>query len=421
MQATGKPVDCEVLVFGAGIAGMAAALGCARAGYRTTLAGRDAQAAPGAPAPGWDARIYALSESSRRLLERIGVWSALDAARVAPVYDMRVFPAASERAGARDELHFSAYRSRRPALAWIVEERNLSGALRAALGFSDVLRVDAQAESLELDADPQRAQLRTLEGRRLRARCILAADGADSPLRTMAGLPMTEHVYPQRAVVLNVDASRAHRDTAWQWFGEHGVLALLPLPAGDDPQWPGRASIVWSAPSALAERLLAEDAQEVADRVAGLSGGALGRLHPIGTQRGFALRRRTVDPIIAPRFALIGDAAHVVHPLAGQGLNLGLADVADWLDVLAEAGESARPGRGDPGAWLLLRRWARRRAEPVAAMRTVTDLLQRLHDAEFVESLGMLGPIVDGARRIGWRGIARSSFLQRQLVERALG
>ena len=421
MNDSARPVDCEILVAGAGVAGMAAALGCAQAGYRTVLTGRDAEAAPPPASQEWDARIYALSGASKALLERLSVWQALDAARIQPVYDMRVFPRAGLAAGDRDELQFSAYKAARPALAWIIEERNLVRALRSALGFSKLRRIEAGIVALELDADPNRAELRTDDDRRLRARCILAADGADSPLRSLAGLAMTERVYPQHAVVLNFDCTRAHRDTAWQWFGEHGVLAMLPLAPGDDPAWPGRCSIVWSAPQLTAQAMLEAGGEVIAAEVGRLSAGVLGDLQPIGSPRGFPLRCRTVDPMIAPRLALIGDAAHVVHPLAGQGLNLGLGDVADWLDMLANAGPSARPGKGDPGAWLLLRRWARMRAEPVAAMRAVTDGLQRLHDTEWLASLGLAGRALGVVGGIGWRGVARSGFIKDRLVSRAIG
>lgn len=416
-----RPVDCEILVAGAGVAGMAAALGCAQAGYRTVLTGRDAQAAPPSATAEWDARVYALSEGSRELLEKLGVWQALDAARLQPVYDMRVYPKPGIGPGDRDELHFSAYKAARPTLAWIIEERNLVRALRAALGFAKLRRIEAEITALELDADPNHAELRAADGRRLRARCVLAADGADSPLRSMAGLAMVERVYPQHAVVLNFDCAQPHRDTAWQWFGAHGVLALLPLPPGDDPAWPGRCSIVWSAPKLTAQAMLEAGPEVIAAEVGRISGGVLGELLPIGSPRGFPLRCRIVDPMIAPRLALIGDAAHVVHPLAGQGLNLGLGDVADWLDMLADAGPAARPGKGDPGAWLLLRRWARMRAEPVAAMRAVTDGLQRLHDPEWIASLGLAGRALDFVRGIGWRGVARSGFLKHRLVGRAIG
>ncbi len=421
MTDSSRPVDCEILVAGAGVTGMAAALGCAQAGYRTVLTGRDAQAAPPPATAEWDSRIYALSEGSKALLERLGVWQALDAARLQPVYDMRVYSKPGIGPGDRDELHFSAYKAARPTLAWIVEERNLVRALRTALGFAKLRRIDGEVGSLELDADPYHAELRTTDGRCMRARCILAADGADSPLRSLAGLPVVERVYPQHAIVLNFDCARSHRDTAWQWFGEHGILALLPLPPGDDPAWPGRCSIVWSAPKLTAHAMLEAGPEVIATEVGRISGSVLGELLPIGSPRGFPLRCRISKPMIAPRLALMGDAAHVVHPLAGQGLNLGLGDVADWLDMLANAGPAAQPGKGDPGAWLLLRRWARMRAEPVAAMRAVTDGLQRIHDPEWIASLGLAGRALDFVRGVGWRGVARSGFLKHRLVARAIG
>lgn len=416
-------MPADVAVVGRGAVGLAAALALSRAGLRATLIGAPPVADAGGEIDPWDLRVFALSPATRALLESIGVWHALDAARVAPVYDMRVYPAFGSD---RDALHFSAYEARVEALAWIVEQRNLLGALGQAVRFAGLPVLEERFDGI--DADPgalQRAPdavpestipLRLEGGRRLSARLLVGADGAGSRVRESAGLRWSVSDYPQRAVVAHFDTERPHRDIAWQWFGRDGILALLPLPAATGAGAPqGRVSMVWSAPHELADALLAMSPGELAQRVQQAAGSALGAMTTISRAQAFALRLGRAGSMIGQRVALVGDAAHLVHPLAGQGMNLGFGDVA----VLARLMRERDPG-SDPGDRLLLRRYARARAEPVAAMRNATDALQRLFDPTRRPAPAALAPLVESAVAFGWRAVAGSRWLKRQLVAQAV-
>lgn len=413
-------MQADVAVVGRGGVGLATALAFSRAGLSTTLVGAPLAADAADP---WDLRVFALSPATRALLESIGVWHALDAARVAPVYDMRVYPAFGSD---RDALHFSAYEARVEALAWIVEQRNLLGALGQAVRFAGLPVLDERFDGI--DADPGALQrdfgavpestipLRLEGGRRLSARLLVGADGAGSRVRESAGLHWSVSDYPQRAVVAHFDTERPHRDIAWQWFGRDGILALLPLPAATGAGAPqGRVSMVWSAPHGLADALLAMSPGELAQRVQQAAGSALGAMTTISRAQAFALRLGRAGSMIGQRVALVGDAAHLVHPLAGQGMNLGFGDVA----VLARLMRERDPG-SDPGDRLLLRRYARARAEPVAAMRNATDALQRLFDPTRRPAPAALAPLVESAVAFGWRAVAGSRWLKRQLVAQAV-
>jgi 2-polyprenylphenol 6-hydroxylase len=207
--------------------------------------------------------------------------------------------------------------------------------------------------------------------------------------------------YPHTAVVANFATAKPHDGVAWQWFCDEGVVALLPLP--------GKVtSLVWSAPHALATQLLSLAPEDLAARVALRTGQVLGALSPLGQAGGFPLKRLTVDRLVAPRVALVGDAAHVVHPLAGQGLNLGLQDVSTLLDVI-----KARESWRDVGDFMLLRRYARARAEPIGLIRFTTDSLARLFAIE--------DPLVRRVRNHGMAWVNRIGPLKRELIRRALG
>ncbi len=365
------------------------------------------------PTP-WDLRVLALSPATRALLESIGVWHALDAARVAPVYDMRVFPAFGTD---RHPLRLSAYEARVEALAWIVEQRNLLRALEQAVRFAGLTVVDERFDGFEPDAAHRRRRRCNCSARRrqaLRARLVVGADGAASRVRDAAGLAWSLSDYPQRALVAHFDTAQPHRDIARQWFGRDGVLALLPLPADAAPP-AGRVSMVWSAPLELADTLQAMTPDALAARVQLAAGSALGALTPISRVDAFPLRLGRAGSMIAPRVALVGDAAHLIHPLAGQGMNLGFGDVAALSQVL----RGRERGR-DPGERLVLRRYERARAEPVAAMRGATDGLQRLFDPSRQPLPAALAPLVESALALGWRAVQGSGWLKRQLVARAI-
>jgi len=343
-------MEADLAIVGAGLAG--AALARAARGLRLALVAEEA-VAPAPAAQGFDSRVYAITPGNAAFLESLGAWPA---ARATPVRAMRV----SGDAGAALEL--DAYRAGVGELAWIVEDGALQTALRGPLEFAGRL------EGLAIDTD--RARLLLRGGRTLEARLVVGADGAQSLVRAQAGIGCDDAAYPQRAVVANFACERAHRGTAYQWFQGGPVLALLPLPGN-------HVSMVWSTAADECARLLALDAEALCRTVADASGHVLGELGLVTPARAFALRRLAARRTVAPRVALVGDAAHVVHPLAGQGANLGLQDARVLAAVLA----AREPGR-DPGDARLLRRYARARAGEVAAMDATVHGLYRLFGAQ---------------------------------------
>jgi len=384
----------DVAVVGAGVAGLAAAVGSAQLGLRTALLGPRAPVRlPDASAP-FDVRIYAVAPSAVALLEQLKVWPAVDASRVQAVTKMRVF------GDAGSELDFDAYQASLPRLATIVEESELLRALGAAAGFVPGLqRIDGSFEALQEQGDATRLLL--AGGQAIDARLVIAADGARSAVRAAAGINAQELAYEQTAVVANFACERPHHGVAWQWFDpSEGVIALLPLP-GD------RVSLVWSAPQALAAELAADEAG-LASRLAPRAAVHFGALTAIGPAHSFPLRRITVDRLIGDRLALVGDAAHVVHPLAGQGLNLGLADVSEVLRVLA-----GREDWRDPGDAVLLRRYERFRAEPVGLMRLATHALARLFARNDAVSRDI--------RNLGLSAVNAAAPLKNALIRHAAG
>lgn len=341
-------MDADVAIVGAGLVG--AALARALGGLSVALVGA---APPASAADPFDARIFAITPGNAAFLESLGAWPR---ERATPVRAMRVFGD-----DARSHLEFDAYRAGVDALAWIVEEAALLGS-RAP--FGDAQRYPGRIEGLSVGAEV--ARLRLSDGRTLEARLCVGADGAQSRVREQAGLGVSCRDYPQRAVVANFACQRAHGHVAYQWFQGGPVLALLPLP-GD------HVSMVWSTTEAEAERLVSLLPEALCAEVAAASAGILGELSLVTTARAFPLRRLAARHAIAPRVALVGDAAHVIHPLAGQGANLGLQDARVLAQVLA----GREPGR-DPGDARLLRRYERARAADVAAMDATVDGLYRL-------------------------------------------
>jgi ubiquinone biosynthesis UbiH/UbiF/VisC/COQ6 family hydroxylase len=388
--------DSDVLIAGAGLTGLAVARALVKAGLSVALADRANTAVPDAP-PGdddWDARVYAISPGSAAFLRALGAWQMLPPDRIAPVESMRI------EGDAGGLLNFSAYALGERALAWIVEERALRGALLTIVRASGIeIHAPVGFESLTFSQDA--AVLRFDSGVSAVARLIIGADGGRSWVREAAGITAAARPYAQTAVVANFACERAHRGRAYQWFRDDGgILAWLPLPGR-------RVSIVWSAPEQLAQELLALAPEALAERVAAAGRHALGAFASVTRSAGFPLLSVKVPAAIAHRVALVGDAAHGVHPLAGQGVNLGFGDAEALFAVLAERGPLT-----DAGAPILLERYARRRAEPVLAMHTVTDGLARL--------FGVATPWIRSARNLGMAGLDRLPAAKRLLAQSAL-
>ncbi|MES2018535.1 MAG: FAD-dependent monooxygenase [Pseudomonadota bacterium] len=393
------PILSAVCIVGNGAIAKTTALGLAQAGHSVTLLVPPATAtAPPADAS-WDARVYALNHTAHTLLSSLKVWGALDAARVAPVDTMAVN---GDGAQAGD-LAFDAFGAHVGALAWIVEDRNLNQALDAALKFAPNVQV-VSGRAVRLDTRDDGACVQLADGASIASALVVGADGAQSWVRGQCDIGIDYRSYHQRAVVTNFSCDKPHHGVAYQWFtGAEGIIALLPLP-GD------RVSLVWSAPDPLADTIMAESLGELAVRLAAYADEKLGTLRPLLPEVVKDVPLALIRPhaIVAPRVALVGDAAHVVHPLAGHGMNLGFADVTDLLAALA-----AREEQRSIGDARVLARYARARTEDILLMQLATDGLARLFAAN-------LEP-VRIARNLGLNLLDKLPMLKRRLMSHAMG
>ncbi len=333
----------DLVVIGAGVVGSAAALAAARDGLHVALVEAHEPAPWSAEAP--DLRVYAFAPDNTALLSDLGVWNAVSVARAHPYRRMRVWDAAGG-----GELDFDADALGRGVLGHIVENNLLVDRLWAACGRETRLQriCPARLENIEQDEDTATAVL--ADGQRLRARLLLGADGAASRVRDLAGVESQRHDYGQRGLVAYVGTERPHEDTAWQRFLVTGPLAFLPCADG-------RCSIVWTLPDDEAARLLALDDGAFRRELTRAFDARLGDVTSVSARAAFPLRRQLAKDYVTGRVVLAGDAAHVVHPLAGQGVNLGLRDVAAlraaWRDAAERGTDFTSPHR--------LARWARGR------------------------------------------------------------
>ncbi len=388
--------DFDVIIVGGGAVG--ATLACALKDSDLSIALLDAQApTPFDPNAEVDLRVFALSMASRRILQAVGAWDAIAAARISPYRDMRVWDA-----GGEGSIHFDSAALGEPELGYIVENRLLQHALWAQL--RDQARVTllhpAQPEAFTLTDDG--ATLAVSGGRRLKARLVVAADGAGSATRSLAGIEVENTPYGQRAVVAHVRTVEPHQATAWQRFLKTGPVAFLPLADG-------RVSVVWSADEAEAERILALDDAAFCAALTQASAARLGEVLSTTKRLAFPLQRLHAREYVRPRFALAGDAAHAPHPLAGQGVNLGVLDAAALADVVSDAAHAGRD-IGDHG---VLRRYERWRKGDNLAMIFALDGFKRLFSND-VAPLPMM-------RNAGLRAVERFTPLKHAFVRRAMG
>jgi 2-octaprenylphenol hydroxylase len=406
MNRAASRADFDVLIVGGGMVGacFAAAAASDQALSQLRIALLDAGPPMQPPLDTHvDLRVSAVSRASQRILESFGAWPLVPEPYRAPYSDMVVWDAGGKPFGS-GSIHFSASETSEPNLGHIVENRRLQWSIYATAAFTNRVTVlRATLAGLTFESDVVAAELG--DGRRVTASLIVGADGASSASRKLAGIATTGWRYEQHAFVTHVRTEHSHRRTAWQRFLANGPIAFLPLADG-------RSSIVWTTQPDHAQRLVAGDPQAVGEEIAQAIDQVLGTVTIEAGRASFPLSLTHATQYCLPRFVLIGDAAHAVHPLAGQGVNLGFLDCAALIETLSnELSE-----RGNPAALAelrVLRRYERwRKSENLLALGLI-DGLNRL----FSNSNDALGWL----RRTGLGLANRSSLTKRALIGRAMG
>jgi 2-octaprenyl-6-methoxyphenol hydroxylase len=398
--------EFDVVVAGAGMAGATLALGLAQAGFRVGLV--DAQALSTRLDPEFDGRASAIAYANFRQWRALGVAEAL-APHAQPLRSILVTdgpaPGAASRAPSSSFLRFDAGeiadRNEGEPLAWMIENRHIRAALGQAVEAAGIaVFAPVRVEGVETDA--RAAHVRLDDGRVLSAPLVVGAEGRVSPVREAAGLRTTGWRYPHDGVVATVRLARPHEGVAHEHFMGGAALAILPLT--DD-----RASLVWNEPRALAQALVEGSPQAFEAHLARRFGDALGAPVLAGPRFSYPLALMVAEKAVAARTALVGDAAHVVHPIAGQGLNMGLKDAAALAETLADA---ARLGE-DWGSAVVLDRYARWRRFDTAAMGMATDL--------FIRVFSPNDPVSRTVRGLGMTLMGKAAPLRRMLMQEAGG
>jgi 2-polyprenylphenol 6-hydroxylase len=387
--------DFDLIVVGGGMVGSALACATAEAGFQVCLLEvREPQRSW--PEEEVDLRVSALTRASQRVLEHLGVWRRMREMRISPYTDMEVWDA-----GGSGRIHFSAAEIGEANLGHIVENRVTQLALWERLEVLEgvTLRCPSKVERLLLEEGPA---VVLADGTRLQARLIVAADGRDSQIRTMAGIGTQGWVYDQHAIVATITPERFHGYAARQRFMKQGPLAFLPI---DD----GRCSIVWSTSPQEAEQLMGLDDTAFCQALTQASDNMLGEIRAVGPRGVFPLRLEHAERYVLPGLVLIGDAAHAVHPLAGQGVNLGFLDAATLAETLIDARSADRP----IGAVATLRRYERARKGANMGMLAAMDAFKRTFSNEILP--------LKLVRNLGLTLADRSGPLKQLMVKRAMG
>lgn len=403
----------DLIILGGGIVGKTAALALVQQGLKVLhiapfLESKNTSKNIPPAENEWPSRVFAISSSSQALFQQLQVWDAIPQDRIQAVREMQI---AGDSGFDKDCLNFSAFEGAVPQLAWIVESSQIENAIDLASRFAQSLQ-RLQAEVIDIQIDHEHVLVKTTEGN-FTSKLIIAADGANSPTRNLFNFEIEEEDYLHSAVVANFSCSLPHLQTAYQWFLPGGdVLALLPLPGK-------RVSLVWSTHHDHAQTLLESAKNTPKDFCLRISQAAhghvqqqLGELTLLNEAKSYPLKKlhakNVIGPELDPKIILVGDAAHVIHPLAGQGLNLGLRDIIDLRSVFADK-ESFRKINDA----ILLRRYERRRAGDIEALLKLTHHLHRL----FLNQ----SPPMRWLRNTGLRILNQQDFLKQQLIARALG
>jgi 2-octaprenyl-6-methoxyphenol hydroxylase len=361
----GMDMDADILIVGGGLNGPALGLALAQGGLRVTVI--DARPAPARAEAGFDGRAYALAIASKRLLEAVGVWPRL-ADKVQPILQIKASDGVAGQGPAPFFLTFDHAEMEEGPMGFMAEDRFLYAAFLAAMAETAGLTLISGESVTAQEVSATGVAVTLASGRKLTARVLVGCDGRASGVAQRAGIGRTGWGYGQTALVTAIKHDRDHHGIAQQFFMPSGPLAILPLPGGH------HSSIVWSETAAAAEAIQALDDDAYLAALRPRFGDFLGEIELAGARFTYPLSLTLANSFVAPRVALVGDAAHGVHPIAGQGLNLGFRDVGALAEVLIEA---ARRGE-DIGATDVLERYQRWRRFDSTALALGMDGVNRL-------------------------------------------
>lgn len=389
----------DILIVGGGLNGPALALALAQGGFRVTVV--DARPAPARAEPGFDGRAYALALASVRVLSAIGVWPRLTA-KAQPILGIRVSQGHAGQGAFPFSLGFDHAEIEEGPMGQMVEDRHLYAAFRAAMAATDRIALVDGERVVAQDVDGSRARVTLGSGDALEAQLVIGCDGRDSPTAARAGIRRLGWDYGQTALVCAVAHERPHEGIAHQFFMPAGPLAILPLPGN-------RSSIVWVEKTETARAIEALDDAAFLELLRPRFGDFLGEIRLEGARFAYPLRLSLAESFVAPRLALVGDAAHGVHPIAGQGLNLGLRDVAALAEVLTLA---RRRGEDIAGPAVLARYQEWRRFDTLK-MALGMDAVNRL--------FSNANPLLEAARGLGLGAVGAVPALRRAFIREAAG
>ncbi|MFA7387691.1 MAG: UbiH/UbiF/VisC/COQ6 family ubiquinone biosynthesis hydroxylase [Thiohalobacteraceae bacterium] len=385
-----------VVIIGGGCVGGTLACALAQAGLQVAVV-EAREPLQDWPADSVDLRVFAITRASERIFRSIGCWDAIEQGGLSPFRDMHVWDA-----GGTGEIHFDCAELGEPTLGYIIEQRVIQSALNARMQALPTLRRICPAELVGFETQDRGVRIELGDGGVLEANLLVGADGAASRVRGLAGIAVEAHTYRQDAIVAVVTTELPHRETAWQRFLPTGPLAFLPLRDG-------RSSIVWSTEKTQAAALLALDDDAFLERLSEAFAHRLGRVVAVEERGCFPLQRLHATRYVTERVALIGDAAHVIHPLAGQGVNLGLLDAATLAEVILDTHAAGR----DLGLLRNLRRYERWRRGDNQRMQLAMDGFKNLF-GETATPLRLL-------RNAGLSLVDRSGPLKQTLARHAMG
>ena len=387
-------IDCDVVVVGAGLVGLAAAIALSLQHKNVVLVSDKSMpdASSNLNPDSWDERVYALTPSTESWFKDIGVWHYVNENRINPIDAMHIW-------GAETDLVLNAMDANVAKLGLIIENQQLMNALWQKLQTLDVTVV-TDARCIKVEHTLNEVILHLESEKQINAKLIVAADGLHSWLRQQANIAVNVKNYHQVAVVANFMAESQHNNVANQWFNAHDILALLPLPNH-------HVSMVWSVSTEKAAQLLALTTEQLSEQVQAQSQGAMGKLTLIGQVKSAVLNQQTASQLIGERVVLVGDAAHQVHPMAGQGVNLGFRDVMQLAQLTTKL-----LAMHDIGERAFLRQFERARKADVMSMNSLTSGLDYLFATEQT--------LLKNLSNWGLQAIARQPSLKKLLIKQAV-